>query len=244
MKTIPLIVGMFSLGTVAALAGPIRLADDSVIDGEYGPPADVVVKTAAGETRIPFTQLPAEVQRRYWQPIAPAAEKTSAASATSMAIAVAPILPVAAFRPQVAIAIPSSSVPSAVVDDEFADLAGEVNLDTWAKAASVPSFRDKPEKRGPGGLVVAKAFNAIDENWSTVYAPESAVGQSGNWSVQVTRARALQAKAPQFLQKRWLELFTKAGDALSRRDSTEFASFVRELKKNPITVAMAIPKNS
>jgi hypothetical protein len=128
--------------------------------------------------------------------------------------------------------------------DELLNLANEVNLDTWEQVASIGSFRDRPEKRGTGGLVVTKAFNAIEENWVTVYSPKDPVGQAGNWDAQVARARQLQTPGTQFMQRRWLELFIKAGEAVSRRDSNEFASMVRELKRSPLTTAsLETPRN-
>jgi hypothetical protein len=86
---------------------------------------------------------------------------------------------------------------------------------------------------------VTKAFNAIEENWVSVYSPKDTVGQAGNWDAQIARAKALQERAPQFLQKRWLAVFIKAGEAIARRDSNEFALLVRELKRSPLSVATA-----
>ena len=128
---------------------------------------------------------------------------------------------------------------SPVTDDEIAALANDVNLETWATVASIGSFRDKAERRGAGGLVVAKAFNAIEENWPTVYSPKDAVGAAGNWSEQMERAKALVERNPQFLQRRWLDLFIKAGDAVARRDSNEFAQAVRDLKRERLSVQAA-----
>ena len=123
-------------------------------------------------------------------------------------------------------------VTAQVSDEEIAALANEVNLEVWEQATTIPSFRDRPEKRGAGGLVVTKAFNAIEENWASVYSPKDAVGQAGDWSAQLAKARQLQGRPIQFLQKRWIETFIKAAVALGERDSNEFAANIRELKRN------------
>ena len=88
-----------------------------------------------------------------------------------------------------------------------------------------------------GGLIVTKAFNALDENWVTVYSPKDAVGQAGDWNEPLVRARALEQRMQQFMQQRWLQLFIRAGEAVARRDSNDFAQAVRELKRNPISLA-------
>jgi hypothetical protein len=212
MHTFKLIVAMFSLGTAATLADTIHLADGSTIDGELGAPAEITVKTPSGEKRVAFALLPPEVQKQYWRKAAEDAARAAAAE---------------------------SSFNAPVTDEDLAALANEVNLDTWAQAAAIGSFRDKPEKRGQGGLVATKAFNAIEENWVSVYSPKDSVGQTGNWDTQVSHARALEERAAQFVQKRWLEVFIKAGEALGRRDSNEFALLVRELKRSPLNIAMA-----
>ena len=36
------------------------------------------------------------------------------------------------------------------------------------------------------------------------------------------------------MQRRWLELFIKAGEAVARRDSNEFAAAIRELKRSRV----------
>lgn len=121
-----------------------------------------------------------------------------------------------------------------VTDEELDALANEVSLETWTQVAAIGSFRDKPERRGAGGLVVAKAFNAIEENWVSIYSPKDTVGAAGNWNTEVARAKVLLARAPQFMQKRWLELFIRAGDAVARRDSNEFAAALKELKRSSV----------
>ena len=133
----------------------------------------------------------------------------------------------------------AAPVVAAVSDEEIAALANDVNLETWATVAAIGSFRDKVERRGPGGLVVAKAFNAIEENWPTIYSPKDPVGAAGNWSEQLERAKGLVERNPQFMQRRWLEFFIKAGEAVARRDSNEFALAVRELKRERLTVQAA-----
>ncbi len=217
MKTIHLIVGMFSLATTpAVLADTLRLSDGTTLEGELGAPTEITFKTAAGEKRIPFALLPPEVQKLYGRD---AVEKAAPATAEQ----------------------PSPAAPVAVLaaDEEFAALANDVNLDTWEQVTAIGSFRDRAEKRGAGGLVVTKAFNAIEENWVSVYSPKDAVGQAGNWAAQIAQAKLLQERAPQFLQNRWLAVFIKAGDAVARRDSKEFALLVRELKRSPLSTATA-----
>jgi hypothetical protein len=186
----------------AARAELIQLADGTVLAGELAPPEEIVVKTPAGERKIAFTLLPAELQKVYW---------TKSVEVKADA--------------------PPTTAAAPVSDEEIAALANEVNLETWAQIASIGSFRDKPEKRGTGGLVVTKAFNAIEENWVSVYSPKDSVGEARSWSVQLAKAKALETRPVQFLQKRWLENFIKAAEALEQRDSNEFALFVRELKK-------------
>jgi hypothetical protein len=131
-----------------------------------------------------------------------------------------------------------------VADEELAVLANDVSLDTWAQVTAFGSFRDKPEKRGTGGLVTAKGFNAITENWVTVYSPKDAVGSAGNWDAQVAAAKAMLARNPQFVQQRWIEAFIKAGEAVARRDSNEFALLVRELKRSPVATEKLAEKNA
>ena len=58
-------------------------------------------------------------------------------------------------------AAPEAVTAGPVADAEMEALANEVSLDFWTQVAAIGSFRDKPEKRGAGGLVVMKAFNAI-----------------------------------------------------------------------------------
>lgn len=216
MKTIHLIVGMFPLAlTAAALADTIRLSDGTTLEGELGAPVEIIINTAAGEKRVPFALLPPEVQKLYR---GPSAEKPAAVAPAEQPAPVAAVVG---------------------TEEEFAALANEVNLDTWEQVTAIGSFRDRAEKRGTGGLVVTKAFNAIEENWGSVYSPKDVVGQAGNWDAQISRAKALQERAPQFLQKRWLALFIKAGEAIARRDSNEFAQLVRELKRSPLSVATA-----
>jgi hypothetical protein len=215
MKSIPMMIGMFSLVTMAAQAETIRLADGTVLEGEPGVPTEVLISTASGEKKIAFALLPADVQQRYVQ-------KTAAEA------------PVAA----------PTTVAPAPVGEELAALANDVNLETWFQVTAIGSFRDRPEKRGTGGLVVTKGFNALEENWVTVYTPKDDVGQAGNWATQVARARRLEASVSQFMQRRWLELFIKAGEAVSRRDSNEFAATLRELRRSPLTTAsLGSPRN-
>ena len=208
MKTIHLIVGMFSLGTVATQADVLRLSDGTILEGELGAPTEVTVRTAAGEKRVAFSLLPADIQERYWRN---AAEDAASANGTV--------------------------ADSTVLDGDLAALADEVGLNVWERVATIGSFRDKPEKRGSGGLVVTKAFNALDENWISVYSPKDPVGQAGNWDSQITKARLFLEQTDVVMQRRWLENFIKAGEAVARRDSNEFAMTIRELKRTPLTIA-------
>lgn len=212
MKTKPLaaLAAVFSLGTFAVHADAIRLNDGTVLEGTLGAPTEVTIQTASGEKHVAFALLPVEVQKAYW------------------AKAAAP-----------ALAAPVTATPAGVTADEIAALANDVNLETWANVASIGSFRDKAEKRGPGGLIVAKAFNAIEENWATVYSPKDPVGMAGDWTEQTARAKALVERNPQFIQRRWLDHFIRAGEAVSRRDSNEFAAAVRELKRERLSVSAA-----
>ena len=199
-----LIVSLSSCLLAAPLtsrAETIPLTDGTVLNGQLAAPTEVVVKTAEGDRKVSFALLPPKLQKLYWSKGEEAKTET----------------------PGTALA--------AVTDEEIADLANEVNLETWAHVASVGSFRDKPEKRGSGGLVVTKAFNAIEENWASVYLPKDAVGQARDWSGPLAKARALQARPIQFLQKRWLDSFVKAAEAVAARDSGEFALHIREIKR-------------
>lgn len=217
MKTTQLMVGLFSLGTATALhADTFRLTDGTTVEGELDAPTEVTLKTATGERRVAFSLLPAEIQQRYW--------RKSAEVAAVAAVGTAPMAP--------------------VVDTDLANLAAEVSLDTWSQVAGITSFRDKPERRGTGGLVVTKAFNALEENWATVYGTKSPVGTAGAWEGQLTRARAMQERTTQFVQRRWLELFIKAGEAVARRDSNEFATLIREMSRSPLAgVAIVAPES-
>lgn len=212
MKNIITIVAMFSLGSIAGVnAAPVQLADGTTIEGQLGQPAEVIVHTANGERRVAFAALAPEVQRLYWQkPVETAAAPVKAA----------PVL-----------------ASATTLDEDLAALANEVNLSTWEQIASMASFRDRAEKRGSGGLVVTKGANALSQTWVSVYSPKDPVGVAGNWDAQVTKARALQERSTQFIQKRWLDLFIQAGEAVAKRDSDEFAAAVREFKRWPLAVA-------
>ncbi len=179
-------VTMFPLGTVAVHADVIRLADGRVLEGQIAEPTEVTIHTTTGEQKVAFGLLPAEVQKAYWPKFA-----AIRAAAEAKALAEARAIPT-------------------VSDEDLAALASEVSLDIWQQVAAIGSFRDKPEKRGSGGLVVTKAFNALDENWVTVYSPKDPVGEAWNWSGQVAKAKGLLERSPQFMQRRWLE-FVRQG---------------------------------
>ncbi|HEX8312742.1 MAG TPA: hypothetical protein VF614_15575, partial [Chthoniobacteraceae bacterium] len=208
-----LIVTLSTLAFAASVgrAETIHLTDGTVLEGELSAPSEVVVKTAEGERRVAFSLLSPDAQKAAWAKWTVANTKADAAPAVAAA----------------------TNAP--LSEEELSGLASEVSLDTWAQVAAIGSFRDKPEKRGVGGLVVTKAFNALDENWTSVYPESNLVGQARDWSEQVARAKALQSRTTQFMQRRWLELFIKAGEAVARRDSNEFALCVRELKRSNLT---------
>ena len=187
--------------SVSANAEAIHLTDGTVLTGQLAPPSEIVVKTAEGDRKVAFHLLPEKLQKVYWAVTAEA--KPGAVT---------------------------SSVGS-VSDEEIANLAREVNLEAWLQVATIGSFRDKAEKRGTGGLVVTKAFNAIGENWASVYSEKDAVGQAGDWSASLAKARVLQTRPIQFLHKRWLDSFIKAAEAVAARDSAEFAAHIRDLKR-------------
>ena len=208
-------------------AETITLTDGSLLQGELGAPSEVTIQTPNGERRVAFALLPAELQKIYW---------TKSAAIASGPDSTGGVTPVP--NPV------SAAVAAAVLaEEELALLSTEVNLDTWAQIAAIGSFRDKAEKRGAGGLVVTKAFNALEENWVSVYSLKHPIGAAGNWNEQLAKARTMQARTTQFMQKRWLELFVKAGEAVARRDSNEFAVTVRELKRSGLTAAVDAPKN-
>lgn len=214
MKTKPttLIVSLstLALGSAFLSADTIRLNDGTTIEGQLRAPVEVTVQTAAGDKKVAFALLPADLQKLYW---AKAAETDEPAA------------------------------PGPVTDEELAALANDVNLETWVQVAGIGSFRDKAEKRGVGGLVTSKAFNALDETWVTVYSPKDPVGEARNWDEPVSRAKQILARNPQFLQRRWLEAFVKAGEAVARRDSTEFALLVRELKRSHVASDKPVQNN-
>jgi len=119
----------------------------------------------------------------------------------------------------------------AVTSEDLAALANEVSLDSWEQVTASTAFRTP-----------AKGANAIEQNWVNVYSPKDPVGESGNWDAQLARARTFQARADQFSQKHWLEVFIRAGEAVSRRDTHEFAALVGELEHAPRGVALAAGK--
>lgn len=126
------------------------------------------------------------------------------------------------------------AVAGPITNDDLAALSASVHLKTWSQITAFGSFRDKPEKRGAGGLIVTKAWNAIEENWAGVYAQGHALAAAKHWQDAIERAKALLARQPQYLQKRWLEMFIEAAEALNDRDSAEFALKVRALKQSPL----------
>lgn len=235
MKTNPLtaLAVAFSLGTLSTQADPIPLTDGTLIEGTFGPPAQVTITTPWGDRIIPFALLPLDVQKLYWSKAAGSAPETAAAGKPAP---VAPQLSAAAV-PTVAGPAEAAAPKAPVTEEELAALATAVNLETWSEAVAIGSFRDKAGKRGSGGLVVKEKFNAIEENWDSVYSAENPVGAAKNWDAQVAAARAMIERNPQFMQRRWLDLFIKAGEAVQRRDSNEFAGAVREMKRSRLTAS-------
>jgi hypothetical protein len=128
----------------------------------------------------------------------------------------------------------AAPIAGPVQNDELAALSASVNLKTWSLVTAYGSFRDKPERRGTGGLVVTKAFNALEENWNGVYPAGHALAQTRHWQGALDRAKTLLARPNQYLQKRWLEAFIEAAAAVQRRDSAEFARNVRFLRQHPL----------
>lgn len=117
-----------------------------------------------------------------------------------------------------------------VTNDEIVALATSVNFKTWAQVTAVPSFRDRPEKRGPGGLVVTPAFNAIAENWAGVYPAGHALAIQPTWQEPLARAKALLMRPTQGVQKYWLEQFVLAAEAIEKKDTAAFVLHIRSLK--------------
>ena len=215
--------GLFSsMATVLAMTPPlasaatITLADGTVHEGELGPPVTVSIITSAGAhaQNVPFAQLPAELQARYWKsPAAAAVMKTGP-----------------------------------VTNDEIVALATSVNFKTWAQVTAVGSFRDRPEKRGAGGLVVTPGFNAIAENWASVYPAGHALAIpvpvapappiQPTWQEPLARAKALLARSTQGLQKYWLEDFVLAAEAIAKKDSAAFVVQFRSLKESRLSDKM------
>lgn len=130
--------------------------------------------------------------------------------------------------------VAEAAVAGPVQNEELAALAVSVNLKTWSQVTAYGSFRDKPERRGTGGLVVSKAFNAIEENWDGVYPAGHALTQTRHWQEAMDRAKLLLARPTQYLQKRWLETFVETAAAVQRRDSAEFARHTRVLRQHPL----------
>ena len=215
--------GLFSsMATVLAMTPPlasaatITLADGTVHEGELGPPVTVSIITSAGAhaQNVPFAQLPAELQARYWKsPAAAAVMKTGP-----------------------------------VTNDEIVALAQSVNFKAWAQVTAVGSFRDRPEKRGAGGLVVTPAFNAIAENWASVYPAGHALAIpvpvapappiQPTWKEPLARAKALLMRPTQGLQKYWLEDFVLAAEAVAKKDSAAFVAQFRSLKESRLSDKM------
>ncbi len=181
-----------------ATAAPISLADGTTVEGELGPPVTVTIITAAGEQQVPFAQLPAELQARYWK---------NPADVVGM-----------------------KTVP--VTNDEIVALGHSVNFKTWAQLTAISTFRDRPEKRGPGGLVVTPAFNAIAENWAGVYPAGHALAIQPTWQEPLARAKALPMRPTQGLQKYWLEQFVLAAEAIAKKDTAAFVLHFRSLKES------------
>lgn len=135
-----------------------------------------------------------------------------------------------------AVAVPVKTGP--VTSEELLALAQSVNFKTWAQVTAIASFRDRPEKRGAGGLVVTPGFNAIEANWVSVYPTGHALAAVRVWQEPVDRAKAMLKRPQQFLQKKWLEEFVLAAEALAKKDSAAFAIQFRSLKASTISAEM------
>lgn len=120
-----------------------------------------------------------------------------------------------------------SIVSGVLTADELAALANEVNLPAWTQ------------------LAITRNFTTIEEGWASVYSPRDAVGVARDWSAQVKMARLLTARANKATQRRWLELFIKAGEAVSRNDAIQFTAALRamESESSPDRIAFAASRN-
>lgn len=107
-----------------------------------------------------------------------------------------------------------SIVSGLLTTDEIVALANEVNLTAWTQ------------------LAVSRDFTSIEEGWVSVYSPKDAVGVARDWSVQVKMARSLVGRANRANQRRWLELFIEAGEAVRRKDTTHFTAALRALQSD------------
>ena len=98
------------------------------------------------------------------------------------------------------------SVLGTVSSGELTVISDDANLTAWIQLAK------------------GQALNPLEESWSAIYSPKDKVGVAGNWRVQLTQARSLAARATHPNQKRWLNLFIRACEAVERRDAPRFSS--------------------
>ena len=105
-----------------------------------------------------------------------------------------------------------STATGVVIGEELTSLANEVNLWTWTQLAR------------------SRDLTAIEESWVVVYSPKDPVGVARDWGTQVKRARSLNTRTATSVQKRWLGLFIKAGEAVERKDTAQFTVALHALE--------------
>lgn len=118
-----------------------------------------------------------------------------------------------------------SIVSGTVTGEELAALANDVNLPAWTQ------------------LAMGRDFTTIEEGWVAVYSPKDAVGAARDWKAQVKVARALAVRTSTAGQKRWLDLFIKAGEAVGRRDGMQFTAALRALESDSPAGRIALAAN-
>ena len=118
-----------------------------------------------------------------------------------------------------------SIVRGAVSNEELAALANDVNLPVWMQ------------------LALSRSFTSVEEGWVAVYSPKDPVGAAGDWSAQLRIARALAGRTNTSGQRRWLELFVKAGEAVSRKDAVQFTAALRGLGSDVPSGGIALAAN-
>lgn len=119
-----------------------------------------------------------------------------------------------------------SKILAVTPSEELSALANVVNLPAWTQVAASADFA------------------SIEEHWSAIYSPRDDVGSARNWSAQLAQARAVGPKLTTSEQRRWLDLFLQAGEAIARQDAPRFASAVRGLAAQPLPLTPALAANA